>query len=458
MTAGREHTEWAPPRSLYPHVLAVLTTLVIEPAFRAPYLSISQWLRDFYARPAPGRDAWRRQRFHEVLDHAATHVPFYRTLLAGTDTGSTELHRLPVVDKARIRADMASFRSEGWEDMPHVVKKTGGTTGDPWRYPLDRRAWAHMYGAALHFRERAGYRYGERLVVLGSPSSIMPGGSGLQARARARLERRVVSAAGLRVDHSSSLERARRASDLQGVLWYGYAGTIEAMADAVARAGIEVLAPHAIVTTAETLQPSWRRRIEDTFGVPLYDEYGCNDGGVLAQSCARGRYHVAENISMVEVLDGDEPCPPGVEGDVVVTNLHARVLPFLRYRTGDRAVAGEGPCPCGTAGTTLESIAGRQGDRLRLPDGTELSPISFGHCFKEATPNVRRWQVVHDQPAHVTVRLDVHPHFGEDEVRAVESYFADLLGTDVGLTVTTTDPIEVTRAGKHKVVVKAFDG
>ena len=60
-----------------------------------------------------------------------------------------------------------------------------------------------------------------------------------------------------------------------------------------------------------------------------------------------GRFHVAENISLVEILDGDEPCPPGVEGDIVVTNLHAQALPFLRYRVGDRAVLGDGPCPCG---------------------------------------------------------------------------------------------------------------
>ncbi len=426
--------------------------VVIEPLVGARYLSTAQWLREFDAWSPERRRSWQRERLRSVLSHAAARVPFYRRLgEAGFDPRTSPLHELPTVDKAQIRDDMGRFLSQGWERMPHLVKATGGTTGDPWRYVLDKQAWGHMYGAALHCREQVGCRYGERMVVLGSPPSLVPGGTSWKATLRSQLERRLVAAAGVEIDPVASLERARQAGKLRAALWYGYAGTLAAMADAVIDAGVHIPPPKAIISTSEMLQPAWRDRIEEAFAAPLFDEYGCNDGGVLAQTCRRGRFHVADSLSLIEVLDEGQACPPGVEGDVVVTNLHARVLPFLRYRVGDRAVAGEGPCPCGQPGTTLERVAGRQGDRVRLPDGVELSAVAFGHVFKQ-TPGVRRWQVVQENPTHLTVRIEGTGGFDPSQEELILSYFQERCG-GVLVRITMSETIERSPAGKHKVVV-----
>lgn len=454
VTATRPTSPEGPPAApVYPHLLALATILAAEPFIGARYLSVAEWLRQFDSWPVDRRHRWQQDRLEEVMQHAARSVPFYRRIIASGGTGATHLSDLPVVDKARIRSDMASFLSEGWETTRHLTKATGGTTGDPWRYPLDLHAWGHLYGAALHFWARAGCRYGERVVLLGSPPSLLPGGRSWKGRLRRRAERRLISVAGIEIDREHSLRRAIRAAQLRGALWYGYAGTIVAMADAVADAGVEVVPPRAIVTTSETLQPGWRQRIETAFGAPVYDEYGCNDGGVLAHSCRAGRYHVADSLSLVEVLDGDRSCPPGVEGDVTVTNLHARVLPFLRYKVGDRAVMAEGACPCGIPGTTFERVVGRTGDRIRLPGDTELSAISFGHVFKQVS-HVRRWQVVQDARERVKIRLDVDTGFDGAEAERIKRYFEERCGPGVRIELTTTEPIERSAGGKHKIVVR----
>lgn len=443
--------------SLYPHVLALATTLAVEPLLGVRHLSTAHWLRRFWSWPEERRGRWQTDRVEQVVAHAVSNVPFYRSQF-GARQGSRALRisDLPAVDKARIRADMEAFRSEGWQQAAHISKTTGGTTGDPWRYPLDKVAWSHIYGAELYAWELTGYRYGEPVAYMGTPPSLVPAGRSLKTRVRLRLEGRVVSAAGMEIDRRRSIERVLRAVEVGAGLWYGYAGTIAAMADAVLEEGIPVPRGGTIVTTSETLQPQWRARIEQAFGALVVDEYGCNDGGVLAHTCPRGRFHLADNVSVVEVLDGDEPCPPGVEGDVTVTNLHARVLPFLRYKVGDRAVLGDGPCPCGRPGTTLERLVGRTWDRLRLPDGTELSAVTFNPAFM-TTPHVRRWQVVQPEPATVKVRLDVEPGYGTDEAEHIGRYFRERCGADVRVEVTTGEPMERTPGGKHKVVVRLFD-
>ena len=439
---------------LYPHVLGIATAVAIEPVLGVRYLSVAHWLRQFWSWPEERRRRWQQLRVDEMVGYAARAVPFYRSLVG--PRGDIRLGDLPVVDKGRIRGDMTAFLSDRWQEVPHITKATGGTTGDPWRYPLDKVAWSHMYGAALHAWERTGYRYGDRMVLLGSPPSLVPGGRSWKSKARLRLERRFVSAAGIEIDRAESRRRVVTAGRLGAALWYGYAGTIARMAEAVLDEGLPVTPPGAIVTTSETLTPEWRRRIDEAFGVDVVDEYGCNDGGVLAHSCAGGRYHIAENVSFVEVVDGDTPCPPGVEGDVAVTNLHARALPFLRYKIGDRAVLGNGRCPCGRPGTTFERLLGRTADTVRLPDGRELSAISFGHVFKE-TPRVRRWQVVQPDVRTVKVRLEVESELGSDEAERIQRYFCERVGREVAVELTTVERMERTAGGKHKIVVRLFE-
>lgn len=343
-------------RGIYPHALALFTQLVVEPAIKAPYLSTADWLRDFFSWPDERRREWQAARLGEVIAAAARDVPFYRERLGGGGSG-VSLHDLPVVSKALIRPQVDRFLAEDWRNMRHISKRTGGTTGDPWQYPLDKRAWTQMYASSIHLFERTGYRYGDRVVLLGAPASLGLDEPGVKTRLRRRLERHDTSLAGYAVDRAASAERVARAGAVAAGLWYGFAGTIAAMADAVLEEGLSVRPPRAIVTTAEPLQPAWRDRITAAFGVRPFDQYGCNDGGVMSQTCARGRFHLAENLSIVEVLDDDAPAGRGVEGEVAVTNLHARVLPFCATRAAIAPSSVRGPVPAERRGRRSSASA-----------------------------------------------------------------------------------------------------
>jgi phenylacetate-CoA ligase len=441
--------------ALYPPALDLLTLGVIEPAMGVRHRTVSGWLRTFWAWPEDRRRDWQRERLSAVLTHAQRAVPAYREWLGGAGApGRLGLANLPVVDKTAFRARPLAFRSEGWEQLPHIAKHTGGSTGDPFAYPLDPRAWGQIAGANLHAWESLGYRYGERVVMLGAPTSLGLERPRLSARLRHALERHDVSLAGYALDPEVSLARARAASARQAALWYGYASTIAAMADAVLAAGRPLPGPGSIVTTAEVLEPAWRERIEAAFASRVVDQYGCNDGGVLAHTCARGRYHLADNVSLVEILEGDEACPAGVEGDVVVTNLHARVMPFLRYRVGDRAVRADDVCPCGAPGSTLARIVGRKTDVLTLPDGSRISGQSFGQVFARVR-GVRRWQIVQSSPARVRVRVEADPDFDGREAERVLSFVRGQCGEKVEVTLTADEPLSRSPGGKHRVVVGA---
>ncbi len=83
----------------------------------------------------------------------------------------------------------------------------------------------------------------------------------------------------------------------------------------------------------------------------------------MAWECRHsGDLHTCDDGVLVEVLRDGRPAEPGERGEVVVTNLHAYAMPFIRYRIGDLATRGA-PCGCGAPFSTIGEITGTD-DRL----------------------------------------------------------------------------------------------
>jgi phenylacetate-CoA ligase len=123
---------------------------------------------------------------------------------------------------------------------------------------------------------------------------------------------------------------------------------------------------------SQQLTPEMRRRIEGTFGVPVFESYGFNEIGILAFRCTEGgRYHVNTEHCLVEVVDEDgQPCRPGQRGRILATTLTNAAMPLLRYDSDDLAEAVDGPCPCGRTLPAFGAIHGRYRRIVSLPPDT----------------------------------------------------------------------------------------
>ena len=123
---------------------------------------------------------------------------------------------------------------------------------------------------------------------------------------------------------------------------------------------------------SQDVTPEMRRRIEQVFGAPLFQNYGLNEIGLVAVRCNEGeRYHVHGEHCLVEIVDDQgQACPPGEVGRILVTGLNNMAMPLVRYDTGDLATAVSGPCPCGRTLPSFGPIKGRYRRIAFLPPGT----------------------------------------------------------------------------------------
>lgn len=432
---------------LYQRLLRAATRLAVEPLLGTPYLSRAEEIEGWWLEDSDRREAWREEATDAILRYAIDNVAAHRHRRPVLDD-------FPVVDKQAMIADPGRYLSDEHRTIPSVEKHTGGSTGDPWTFPLDRRAWAESYATQLHFFARHGVDYGDRRVLLGFPTSLGLQGLGPTRRLRFAAERTETGLAGFEIDPATSLDRAERASALGARLWYGYASTIATMAAAVLDAGRRLPGPPLIVTMAEPLMPTWRDEIVSAFGSSVIEEYGCNDGGIMSHRCHADNLHLADHQSLVEVVDDDNrPCPPGQDGALVITNFHARHLPFIRYRVGDIGALGPDPCPCGRPGRTLARVTGRSGDFVRLPDGTELTPATFYVPFNETT-GVRRWQIVQTEPDRLAVRVETRSGWGEEDRAIILDWIDARTDGRLSVDLVETEPFELTTGGKHRIIIR----
>lgn len=426
---------------------------MVEPILGEHYCSRARAIARWWTKPDDWRDQWRADQLAELLAYASRHVPAYRSLPAD---GKIALDQLPIIDKQTIFGDEASYLSDEHQSIPAVEKHTGGSTGDPWNYPLDRAAWAESYATQIYRYRQLGVDYGERRVLLGFPASLGLQRLNWQKQLRLTAERVDVSLCGFDVGPVASLNRAEQACAKKAAMWYGYASTIAAMAAAVLDTGLRMRGPRLIVTMAEPLWPNWQADISEAFGATVVEEYGCNDGGIMSYRCDEGNLHLADHQSIVEVVDDDgRPCPVGVDGDIVVTNLHARHLPFLRYTAGDRGALGPESCPCGQPGRTLRRVAGRTGDLIRLPDGSELVPATFFNPFNEVAA-VRRWQMVQPDPARLVIRIEPRSAWLPEDEAKIREWVEAQTRHQLDVRITVDEEFELTNGGKHKMIVRAF--
>jgi phenylacetate-CoA ligase len=135
--------------------------------------------------------------------------------------------------------------------------------------------------------------------------------------------------------------------------------------------------------------------------------YGHSERAVMAGSMPDDhRYFVWPLYGHVELIDeaGRPITEPGVQGEVVATAFDNKVMPFIRYRTGDLAMWSAGPAHPALPGyPVLERIDGRNNDYFVGHDGRRIPVASLG-CVPEFL-QVEASQYEQFEPGQLIVRL-----------------------------------------------------
>ena len=420
------------------------------------------------------------EKLTRLLKHAAENVPVYRQLYQQRGLGELrtikDLQQLPIFTKA----DYREFEPEALcaVNVPaslRIQRATSGSTGEPFQFSLDRRALPIIFASHIFYDSWHGLQPFDRYVrILAPPAAPAP--LPPNASTALKLRRQVTTQfqniyeswtqekISLWEINSESAEKIwRRIEAFHPKFVMGYTSSLAAIADELLRRDLKLSQPvEGVITIAETLTPDRKRLIEKYFDAPIINRYGLREfGSWSAQSCRESpdRFHINTELVVCEVLRSDgTPCSDGETGRVVLTDLHNFARPFIRYDTGDLAVAVAESCSCGRGFPLLGRIEGRSLDCLRTPSGDEISPAILGHflfVYHDHLEAVRHYQLI--QETATRANLLVVPGQGWDEERRerLRSDLKQLLGDQMEVDVQVVSEIRPEKSGKRPIIKKS---
>jgi phenylacetate-CoA ligase len=166
-----------------------------------------------------------------------------------------------------------------------------------------------------------------------------------------------------------------------------------------------------IIAGGGPLPPTLASLIETDWGVRVVELYGSTETLALGTGCVARRLHLATDNFFVEVFDPERwrPLPRGAAGALVLTSLHLRAMPLVRYVNEDIVQVDEQPCACGSPQPTIR-VLGRVGETITMR-GRTLYPfevLDAAYRFAAAHDSRMLFVVVHDKGIRVRVEVAEH--------------------------------------------------
>ncbi len=367
-------------------------------------------LRVSRSLPTPLVSRLRDRKLAAMVKWAAERVPWYRRLLADAAVHPSEirsfddLRRIPVTRREHIQGT-SDLVATGVESADCAVRHTGGSTGRPLAVLTRRKDLEYEALVWLRTWFRLGLRASDLQATIKDPEDVF------RSERRSWFQRVGL----LRISY---LDIYRRPHDLLDELVRLSPDVLRAppsmleaisceMEGRVRRGG---WSPRLVFTTSEQLNRRSREILQDRFAAPVHECYGATEAGCIAWRCPRcGRYHINSDTVAVEVLDSEgNPVADGEAGEITITNLFSKAMPFIRYGLGDVGkVDRSAVCPLSNEPLAIRDLLGRTVDRIITPSGGIMSPYQF---MPDEIDGIIEYQIVQEAPGRI--RLLVVPTSG----------------------------------------------
>ncbi len=316
------------------------------------------------------REGYSLAHFRKIFEYACEHFPCYRELYAQAGVLSlniesfADIKKVPEIDKDWTRAHFGEFRGA-------YKLNTGGSSGEPTAFWMDKNCWAREWAHMHTIWERLGYKYTDlKLAIRGKNLGTRP-------FAYNSVHNEYIINTYLNVrDYASKLVRL---FEKRNVKWFhGYPSSIyQFILECEAAFGKDETQKlfrnvKGLLLSSEFPLPYMKEKFEE-YGLRWISWYGHTEMCVLAyDNDCNNRYRPFATYGLAEVVDGH----------LIGTSFHNFDMPLIRYDTGDLVEATKV-----SEGGLVEEFAikeGRSGDFIEDKNGKKipLTALIFGRHHK----------------------------------------------------------------------------
>ncbi|MBF0329901.1 MAG: phenylacetate--CoA ligase family protein [Nitrospirae bacterium] len=394
-----------------------------------------------------------------ICEYAIKNVPFYidkhiRPIDLSVDSFK---HIFPVVDKEILRDNLTQFLS-----TPEVAAKnlifdnTGGSTGSPLKFAYNKEyrdiRWAIIY----HNLSWAGY-------TLGTPHGFIYGSNydaKKQYSLRQRLQHIMMNSFQVNaffLNKSNMLKFAQKCIQKKIKFIIGYASALLAFGRFISESGLRMSLDF-VESTAESLSSEERDFLESVFSCKVYNRYGCREVGNIAHECrTHDGMHINWQSVHVEIVNKGKYAWLGDDyGDIVITSLLNKGMPFIRYNIGDIGKLEDKCCSCGIASSRLYLAGTRTGDLLYSIGNSIVSPPALTLAYKDLE-DITAIQFVQDKPDHLNVNIARRQTYKAETTEILIRRLKQIFGNQMIIDFIFVPKIEKEASGKFRLTKMIYE-
>lgn len=386
----------------------------------------------------------RENLLYDILNFATEHSEFYKKY-----EDWKCLADFPVVNRETYRKYHDKVAVKEYYNRPDNRKKsTSGTTGTPFVLMWDHRKHSRMVSDMKYFAELCGCKSHERLCCLVSAKK------GCSERSVEAQERdNVYNVVYHRMDDENIVRCLGEINDHKAKAFIAYAPMLRFIAQYMLRNPenkYDMPYLETIISEAELLEEKYVKVLENNLGCKLYNRYGTEENGILAQEDGSGKGNRINMGSLwIEILkeDCDEPQEDGKVGRVVITDLFCKAFPMIRYDLGDYAIKY-------TDKNGLEYITDIVGRVQDIFYDTKGLPVHTGYIRAAVYDfiELKQYQFIQESEKKYTWILNFENQTSEYE-KLIEERTKKLIGEDAIVTFKYVDGIPSMASGKTKYVI-----
>jgi len=396
-------------------------------------------------------ESYLEKKKKAIVNHHLTHNSFYNSLVKNSDR--LNWNDLPILTKRDLQQPLSKRLSNGYQKKDVYINKTSGSSGSPfifakdkfchaltWCSFINRYNWynldfnhslqARFYGIPLN---KAGY-YKERFKDV------------LSKRYR------------FSVFDLSRNELAKNLKKFKSTRFEyinGYTSAIVQFAKFLEEENIilKTVCPSlkCCIVTSEMLFDTDRKLLEKQFNIPIVNEYGAAELGLIAFQNSEGTWQVNTEDLFVEILGNDnKPLPYGEEGRIVITSLYNKAHPFIRYELGDIGTLSKKST---ISKPILEKLTGRTSDLATLPSGKKAAGLTFYYVTKtviEDKANVKEFIIEQTKIDTFNIKYVSSEALSEEKRKAVCAAIEKYLEPGLNITFEHLEEIKRSKSGKLK--------
>ena len=285
-------------------------------------------LKKYYEKNSNERNLILSQRLTATLKNAYETIPYYYDLAEENNLRDTfldfhidKLYKIPTIDKKTIIDKKKFFLN------PDVSEKlsycfTNGSTGGRVSIAYDQEAIDWSSAVTIFCRNLHGHILTNREVHLATDTRSLDFKSKTSQFVKEFANNRF-NIFIRNFNESSVLEYLRILKKQKTNLLHGMPSQINGLLNKNAK-GFNI---PLIETSGEILRETNKKKIEQFFSTNVIDRYGLAEAGVVA-------YQMPNNNNL-SVLDFHTFVEVDTNGEILITTLNNKVMPLIRYRTGD---------------------------------------------------------------------------------------------------------------------------